>query len=83
MSVDRLVEDSFYDHKHYGRVKLISVDETKVGFQLVDETHRIATSHQILKGKYEAVSEFKQNVKPADVTVKADAAVLNMNAFNV
>lgn len=83
MSVDKLVENSYYEHKVWGRVKLVSVDETMVAFQVLNEQTTISTTGQdILKGRYEAVSEFMQQVEPADVTVSAEPAALNLGAFD-
>lgn len=73
----RLVEDSYYEHEDHGRVKLVSVDATKVAFQLVNRRHGLPGGHEILQGKYEGVTEFKQKAEPADITVIADPIVID------
>lgn len=76
--LDRIVEDSYYDHPVHGRVKVVDVSATTVSLQLVDDDVDLPGIHTVPKGAYEKVSDFKRDAEPADVTVRAEPAVFDI-----
>jgi len=82
MVVDNIIENSYYDHIEYGRVKVVDVDATTVSMELQEDTTVIG-SRTIPVAKYEQVSDFKHRADPADITVAADPAVFDIFGHNM
>lgn len=65
-----LVEDSWYDHDEYGRVRLIRIDEDSndVLLEKGEATH-VTGVGTIPAGTRESIDSFTQNAAPADISV--------------
>lgn len=63
----RIVENAYYDHSNHGKVKILKIEDNVVHFSTQDS-----------ENLSENMSEFEGRVEPADVTVDADPATLDL-----
>lgn len=75
-----IVEDSYYDHAEYGRVRVVDVTNGVVSMEKQNETVPI-TGGRIPAGVKQSAAGFREDAEPADVTVNADAIVINTEAL--
>lgn len=76
-----IVEESYYDHNKYGRVRVVAVSDETVSMQCVGETNFIA-GQKIPKGKKEEVSAFLECSEPANITIDAEPAEFDLTGVN-
>lgn len=73
----RIIEDSYYQHDQHGLVRVVSVNNGVVSMELQDDDKVIGTA-TVPRGAQQAAAGFQDDAEPADVTVEADLAVLNV-----
>lgn len=76
------VENSYYDHADHGRVKVQRVKNGMVYFEKCGERGSIAGGRRIPAGEMETIDHFYSKTRPADVTVSADAAILDFSGLD-
>lgn len=62
-----LVEDSYYEHDEYGRIKLINIDDV-ARFETGGTVH-VRGVGNIPAVQEEDISSFKSQVEPADISL--------------
>lgn len=80
MPVEKLITDSWYSHDdHEGEnetIQLVDVEDG-VAQYLVYERHGGGPgNHTLLSAEYEPAEEFREKVKPADITVAVEPVAL-------
>lgn len=81
MPAGRIVENSYYDHDEYGRVRVVDLTNGVVSMERVNEKVWMGTT-QIPDGVKQSAAGFQRDAEPADVTVKADLAVFDSEALH-
>lgn len=80
--MDRIVENSYYDHLEHGLVKVVSVNNGVVSMEK-QEDDVVAGARRIPAGVKQAASGFRRDAEPADVEVDAQPVVLDLFGNNI
>lgn len=79
-----LVEDSWYDHDKYGRVRLVRIDEDSDTVLLEKgETTYVTALGDIPAGTRESIETFAQNAQPADISVTPPAVEIDAESLDI
>lgn len=72
-----IVENSYYDHDEHGRVKVVDVTNRVVSMEK-QQDWMFVSGTKIPTAAKQAVSGFKEDAEPADITVQARPAIFDV-----
>lgn len=86
MSDLSLVEDSWYDHDEYGRIRLVRIDEPENEVLLEKgngETMHVSAVGDIPAGTRESIDSFRRAAQPADISVTPPTVEINAESTDI
>jgi hypothetical protein len=76
-----IIEQSYYDHDEYGRVKVVDVTNGVVSFEKQNE-EKFVSGMKIPGGAKQSAAGFQDDAEPADLNITADSVVFDVLGKN-